>query len=139
VIDGAFRGAAARLGRIMLHRAAWLLVAAASACVPACVVAQVFSADLQRVFREAHAQNSDLARYLLLERAMATARPADLPYVAQLFAFSENELGLYNEALRDFPLRSAPIPTSSCPTGPAGWPVTRPPPLPMPSVIAGWC
>ncbi|MBU6246170.1 MAG: hypothetical protein KGN77_00315 [Xanthomonadaceae bacterium] len=104
----------------MLRRAARLVFAAASACVPASVVAQAFSADLQRVFREAHAQKSDLGRYLLLKRAMATARPADLPYVAQLFAFSENELGLYNEALRDFPLRSAPIPHLVLPDR-AGW------------------
>ncbi|MEW5836511.1 MAG: hypothetical protein AB1832_15720 [Pseudomonadota bacterium] len=95
--------------RIHLNRLSATLVALACALASSVGWGQSFSPGLKLVFREAHDQKNDLARYVYLGRKIPMAQPDELPFLYQLYAFTENELGLYNEALRDFPIRSAPI------------------------------
>ena len=95
--------------RIYFNRFFAPLIALACALASSVSGGQVFSPGLNRVFREAHDQKNDLARYVYLGRKLLTAQPDELPFIYQLYAFTENELGRYNEALRDFPIKSAPI------------------------------
>ncbi|MGN2243493.1 hypothetical protein ACFWZU_08300 [Frateuria sp. GZRR33] len=88
--------------------------------VPTASATDRFGRGLTTLFKEAHAQKSDLARYDYLTRALRTSPPEQYSFVLQLYAFTENELGLYNEALRDYPLRSAPLDGLKLP-GRADW------------------
>ena len=63
-------------------------------------------------------QPNELQRYLYLLQAMPRVRPADKPLAQQYFAFSESELGLYGEAVRDFPLKTHPRNELVLPTPP---------------------
>jgi hypothetical protein len=74
------------------------------------VHAQSFSARQSELFRQARSSKDDLARYLLLSKRASELKGADNLFAMQLVAFSENELGLYSEAVRDFPLASSEVP-----------------------------
>ena len=58
------------------------------------------------MFHGLRQQPNDLARYVYLVKTVQSLPVADRPLAMQMFASVENELGLYNEALRDFPLKS---------------------------------
>lgn len=80
------------------------------------VDAQSFSAQQSELFRQARSTKDDLARYLLLSRRASELKGTDNLFAMQLMAFSENELGLYSEAVRDFPLASPQIPDFHLPS-----------------------
>ncbi|WP_234411367.1 hypothetical protein [Rhodanobacter thiooxydans] len=69
-------------------------------------LAQDFSPAAIEMFHALRQQPNDLARYVFLVKTVQELPAADRPLGMQMFASVENELGLYNEALRDFPLKS---------------------------------
>jgi hypothetical protein len=68
--------------------------------------AQSFSASEITFFRALNEQPNDLARYLYVLKVMPQFAPRERQLAMQMFASVENELGFYNEAVRDFPLKS---------------------------------
>lgn len=82
--------------------------------------AQNFSPDAISMFRELSQQPSDLARYEYLYAGIPKLPAAEQQLAMQMFASVENELGLYNEAIRDFPLESRIPPGITLPT-PVRW------------------
>lgn len=90
------------------------LCAAISLVAPS--FAQDFSPAARVMFREAREQTNDLARYMYLLKATPKLPAADQQLALQMFASAENELGLYNEALFDFPLKSYIPADASLPT-----------------------
>src|SRR5690349_8709891 len=88
--------------------AAWLPLAPAGA-----------SGISTRQLLAAMRDTNELARYGYLLQAMPQLdRPGKL-MAQQYFAFSESELGLYGEAVRDFPLKSRLPAGTVLPTSPA--------------------
>ena len=82
----------------------WIVLALAAICVDAHATQKVqrdLFADLQPLTHE-------LSRYRYFIEAMPQLSEADKLVAQQLLASSEDELGLYSEAVRDFPLRSRP-------------------------------
>ena len=67
-------------------------------------------------------QPNELGRYGYLLQAMPQLDPTDKNLAQQYFAFSENELGLYGEAVRDFPLKSR-LPAGIVLPAPPDWQV----------------
>ncbi|CAM0998202.1 Haem-binding uptake Tiki superfamily ChaN domain-containing protein [Rhodanobacter sp. Root179] len=82
--------------------------------------AQNFSPAASTMFRETQQQPNDLARYMYLLKETPKLPKADQQLGLQMFASVENELGLYNEALFDFPLKSHIPADASLPT-PTDW------------------
>lgn len=82
--------------------------------------AQDFSPAAIAMFHGLKQQPNDLARYLYLVKTMPALPVADRPLAMQMFASTENELGLYNEAVRDFPLKSRETAGLALPAR-AGW------------------
>lgn len=70
------------------------------------LLAQSFSASEIAFFRTLNEQPNDLARYLYVLKMMPEFAPRERQLAMQMFASVENELGFYNEAVRDFPLKS---------------------------------
>lgn len=89
-----------------------LLIPAASA--------QRFSPAAVSMFNALNRQPNDLARYVYLVKTMPELPPSDRVLAMQMFASTEDELGLYNEAIRDFPLKSHVAADTALPT-PAEW------------------
>ena len=84
--------------------ARWIVLALAATCVEAHATQKVqrdLFADLQPLTHE-------LQRYCYFIEAMPQLPETDRLVAQQLLASSEDELGLYSEAVRDFPLRSRP-------------------------------
>jgi hypothetical protein len=81
--------------------AAWF-VAAACTAAPAARAQD----DRARNWLSAMQQPAELARYRYLAIHMQRLPQSDVPWAQQFLAFAENEMGLYSEAVRDFPLRS---------------------------------
>jgi hypothetical protein len=79
-------------------------------------LAQNFSPAAIEMFHGLRQQPNDLARYVYLVKTMQELPVADRPLAMQMFASVENELGLYNEALRDFPLKSHVAADTAIPT-----------------------
>lgn len=79
-------------------------------------LAQDFSPAAIEMFQELRQQPNDLARYVYLVKTVQTLPVADRQLAMQMFASVENELGLYNEALRDFPLKSHVAADTTIPT-----------------------
>lgn len=77
-----------------------------AALVPTSVFAQSFSAATVAMFRGLQQQPNDLARYVYLVKLLPQLPILDRLIAMQMVASSEDELGLYNEAIRDFPLKS---------------------------------
>lgn len=96
----------------------------AALCLGASVIpparAQSFSPAAVEMFHRLRQQPNDLARYVYLVKTAQELPAADRPLAMQMFASVENELGLYNEALRDFPLKSHVAADIALPT-PARW------------------
>ena len=108
--------------RCLTSSPAACLAAAVAACglamagITPAARAQTFSGSELELFRQWQAQPRELARYHYLLNTLPRL-PDDTRLAAmQLFASSENELGLYNEALRDFPLKSHVAADTTLPT-----------------------
>lgn len=86
--------------------------------------AQAFSAPSTTMFLELREQPNDLARYQYLLKTTPTLPLADQQLALQMFSSIEDQLGLYNEALRDFPLKSHMLPDTHLPA-PADWSATN--------------
>jgi hypothetical protein len=82
--------------------------------------AQSFSASEIAFFRTLNEQPNDLARYLYVLKMMPQFAPHERQLAMQMFASVENELGFYNEAMRDFPLKSRVPADTTLPTA-DGW------------------
>lgn len=89
----------------MPSRMVSVAVCAATLLVPA-ALAQNFSPEAIAMFHGLNEQPNDLARYVYLVKTMPDLPASDRPLAMQMFASTEDELGLYNEAIRDFPLKS---------------------------------
>lgn len=104
----------------------WMLSRTASLtiCIVVSLIASAaatdFSPSATHMFRELRRQPNDLARYMYLLKVTPKLPLGDQPLGLQMFAAAENELGHYNEALRDFPLKSHIEPDAQFPA-PAGW------------------
>ena len=82
--------------------------------------AQRFSPEAIGMFNGLSQQPNDLARYVYLVKTMPDLPAPDRALAMQMFASTEDELGLYNEALRDFPLKSHVAADTTLPTA-AEW------------------
>lgn len=87
-----------------MHPAAtWVLLTLAMACSGAHAAQKGAPSNL---FDELQPLTGELARYEYLIAATPQLTGNDQLLAQQMLAFSENELGLYSEAVRDFPLRN---------------------------------
>jgi hypothetical protein len=82
----------------------WIVLALAATCIEA-HAAQKIQRDL---FADLQPLTHELPRYRYFIEAMPELSDPDKLVAQQLLASSEDELGLYSEAVRDFPLRSRP-------------------------------
>ena len=83
--------------------ATWILLTLATACVEAHAPKEA----LPNLFDDLQSLTGELPRYDYLTAAMPLLTPADQLLARQLLASSEDELGLYSEAVRDVPLRTS--------------------------------
>lgn len=84
-----------------------LFFAACLSALPCSIAAaQSFSPAAVDMFSGLAQQPNDLARYVFLVKTLPTLPANDRVLGMQMFSSTEDELGLYNEALRDFPLKS---------------------------------
>jgi hypothetical protein len=72
----------------------------------ACNAVSATQAMPRNLLGEMRPLKGDLARYSYLIGAIPGLSKAEQPMAQQLLAFSDAELGLYSEAIRDFPLRT---------------------------------
>ena len=84
--------------------------------LPNLAPAQQFSSAAIKMFHGIRQQPNDLARYVYLVKTVQELPVEDRALGMQMFASVESELGLYNEALRDFPLKSRVAADISIPT-----------------------
>ena len=103
----------------MASRVAFIAAGLATS-LTASVSAQDYSPDAVGMFHELKQQPNDLARYAYLLREIPNLPVSDQQLAMQMFASVENELGLYNEAVHDFPLKSYIAVDATLPT-PAEW------------------
>jgi hypothetical protein len=82
--------------------------------------ANAASAAPRNIFVEMQPLTRELARYGYLVTAIPQLPKADQPLAQQLLAFTEAELGLYSEAVRDFPLHTR-LPDGLVLPGAADW------------------
>ncbi|BFI96539.1 MAG: hypothetical protein RSP_20490 [Rhodanobacter sp.] len=80
------------------------LIAALLACASA--AAQSFDPSALELLRAMKRAPTTLARYQYLIRKAPSLSPSDQLLAWQFVAFSQNELGLYDQAVFDFPLRN---------------------------------
>jgi hypothetical protein len=73
-----------------------------------CIEAHATQKVQRDLFADLQSLTHELARYSYFIEAMPQLSEADKLVAQQLLASSEDELGLYSEAVRDFPLRSRP-------------------------------
>jgi len=92
--------------------ATWILLTLAMACSGAHAAQKGVPSSL---FDELQPLTGELARYEYLIAATPQLTGNDRLLAQQMLAFSENELGLYSEAVRDFPLRNELPKGSSAP------------------------
>ncbi len=96
-----------------------IVVCIGALLIPA-ALAQNFSPEAIAMFSGLSQQPNDLARYVYLVKTMPELPVSDRALAMQMFASTEDELGLYNEALRDFPLKSHVAADTMLPTA-AEW------------------
>jgi hypothetical protein len=89
----------------MLNRVA-IIFCLAALIAPVAAPAQSFDATEIRMFEALHRQPNALARYVYLDKAMPRLSEADRIVAMQLFSTAESELGLYDQAVFSFPLKS---------------------------------
>jgi hypothetical protein len=92
-----------------------IVVCVGALLIPA-ALAQNFSPAAIAMFNALNQQPNDLARYVYLVKTMPELPVSDRALAMQMFASAEDELGLYNEALRDFPLKSHVAADTTLPT-----------------------
>jgi hypothetical protein len=92
------------------------------ACIWAAASLHATPVSTRQLF-EAMGNPNEMQRYCYLLQTLPQLTPADAMVARQYLAFSESELGLYGEAVRDFPLKSrlpedigAPVPPEWEPT-----------------------
>ncbi|MHB1273226.1 MAG: hypothetical protein ACYCZD_10775 [Rhodanobacter sp.] len=83
-----------------------LIVSCLVALMTPAVIAQSFSPAMTEMFHALNRQPNDLARYVYLTGLLPQLSIPDRAIAMQMLASTEDELGLYNEAIRDFPLKS---------------------------------
>lgn len=83
-----------------------VVVTMAIALAGACTAADARQKELRDLFLDLQPLVHDLPRYRYLVKAMPDLSPADQLTARQMLAFTEDELGLYSEAVRDFPLHN---------------------------------
>lgn len=88
----------------------------AALLVPAPAIAQTYDRAEIALFRELKREHSDLARFSYLTRLMPHLTDAQQIVARQMLASSESELGLYDQAVLGFPLRSSALPGLLLPT-----------------------
>jgi hypothetical protein len=74
------------------------------------VIAQSYDQSELDLFRALRRQPDQLARYQYLDQTMPHLSPSEQVVAGQFRSFSLDELGLYNQAVLSFPLRSEPPP-----------------------------
>lgn len=89
-------------------------------CVVATLCAVAFGAFAAQVsqkelFEEVAARPQEISRYPYLISVMPKLSENDRILARQFLASTENELGLYSEAVRDFPLQNKPLPDVALP------------------------
>ncbi|TAL84354.1 MAG: hypothetical protein EPN74_11895 [Rhodanobacter sp.] len=97
-----------------------LLSGFAALPIPVAVAAQSFNHAELALFRALKRQPNALARYTYLSDVMPSLSPVEQRLALQLFASAESELGLYDQAILAFPLKSRIPPDVALPTA-AGW------------------
>lgn len=93
-------------------------IAALLACASA--AAQSFDPSALKLLRAMERAPTTLARYRYLVRKTPSLSPGDQLLAMQFMAFSQNELGLYDQAVFDFPLKNDLPDDLKLPT-PAEW------------------
>src|SRR5690348_16744286 len=93
-------------------------VAALLAC--AGVAAQSFDPSSLKLLQAMERKPTTLARYQYLVQKAPTLSRGDQLLALQFMAFSQNELGLYDQAVFGFPLKNA-LPEGFKPPAPAEW------------------
>ncbi|SFS04570.1 hypothetical protein SAMN05216570_1877 [Dyella sp. OK004] len=104
---------------IIVRRAATILCMAALAFATASHARGV-DPSTQELFKAIRPLTDDLARYRYLAGAMRKLPPDDRMVARQLLATTENELGMYAEALAEFPIDSRKVYTGPLPQ-PGEW------------------
>jgi hypothetical protein len=104
----------------MSTKPAALVLCLAALLLPATVIAQSFNRTELALFRALKRQPNALARYTYLSDVIPSLSPAEQRLALQLFASAESELGLYDQAILAFPLKSRIPPGVVLPTT-AGW------------------
>ncbi|TPG51490.1 hypothetical protein EAH75_07230 [Rhodanobacter glycinis] len=99
-----------------LFTATWVLLGIASICVEV----HAGQKTLGNLLEGIQPLTQELPRYSYLVATIPLLPKADQPMGQQLLASSEAELGLYSEAVRDFPLRSR-LPSDLVPPKAADW------------------
>jgi hypothetical protein len=84
------------------------------------LAAQSFDPSAMKLLRDMEHTPTTLARYSYLVRKEPTLSPADRLLALQFMAFSQNELGLYDQAVFGFPLKDSLPKDLKLPT-PAEW------------------
>ncbi|MDE2307526.1 MAG: hypothetical protein KGJ97_04440 [Xanthomonadaceae bacterium] len=97
-----------------------LVVSCLAALLASAVGAQSFSPAVIVMFRALNRQPNALARYVYLTNLLPRLSASDRAIALQMLSSSEDELGLYNEAIRDFPLKNR-LPAGSALPKPAEW------------------
>lgn len=95
---------------------AWVMLTLAILCLGEAHAGGKPTRDL---FRDLKPLVHELDRYTYLVSTTPELSPVDQHVARQLLAATEAELGLYSEAVRDFPLRSNPPPRLTLPRTPA--------------------
>jgi len=83
---------------------------------PMAVVSQSYDQAEIELFQKLNQQDGDLARYIYLKRVIPHLSASDQIVANQLLSSSESELGLYDQAILGFPLKSKALPNLTLPT-----------------------
>jgi hypothetical protein len=93
-------------------------IAVTAVLTAASLVAVGTTLSTAELFRAVQQRPDDMARYRYLLVHLPGLPPAERNFVLQLLASTENELGLYSEAVRDFPMQSVLPAHTSMPSKP---------------------
>ncbi|WP_266156803.1 hypothetical protein [Dyella silvatica] len=109
-----------QLARLGLLLALSAMPAAHAAQQPASSSSAPATTYQHNLLRELSLLKNDLARYEFLSESLPRLSEADRLVAQQLLASAENELGMYNEAIRDFPFDNRVRAKTELPQA-AGW------------------
>ena len=100
----------------MLARVSRVVLCSAALLIPATAIAQSYDKSEIEMFQTLNRQPSDLARYGYLTELMPHLSAPDQIIALQMLATSEDELGLYDQAILSFPLRVSAVENLVLPT-----------------------